>query len=199
MKVGKEAEQEVLQEYRGKILPPNHPITKRVTNVASRIITAAKLGNVKNASQVAYSEGGGWDRLPGSFGADEESFGSSNTWDHGASDAQRSVIERLRQEWEVVVIQDDKTPNAFVTGGTCITRASTSEGVMIYVPLLVYQEGRSLSLRGYYPLLLTMMVLLLCLATVSSRMLLLHPAKRVFNTLTAPVPSRNSASRYPTC
>ncbi|KAG8915460.1 hypothetical protein FRC01_003651 [Tulasnella sp. 417] len=114
---GRQADEEVLQEFAGKILSPNDPLARRITNVASRIITAANLGAVKGAtsSNQLPAQAGGWSTLPtssdGSFGDD----GSTATWD--MTPAQRSVAERLRQEWEVYVIKDDKTPNAFVTGG----------------------------------------------------------------------------------
>ncbi|KAG8918562.1 hypothetical protein FRC01_001793 [Tulasnella sp. 417] len=80
--------------------------------------TAANLGEVKGAtsSNQLPAQSGGWSILPassdGSFGGDD---GSTAAWD--MTPAQRSVAERLRQEWEVYVIKDDKTPNAFVTGG----------------------------------------------------------------------------------
>ncbi|KAG9045691.1 hypothetical protein FS837_005847 [Tulasnella sp. UAMH 9824] len=115
---GREADQEVLKEFAGKILPASDPLVRRITNVASRIITAANLGEVKGASSSNQlpAQAGGWSILPtsseGAFGGDDA---STAAWD--MTPAQRSVAERLRQEWEVYVIKDDKTPNAFVTGG----------------------------------------------------------------------------------
>ncbi|KAG8948331.1 hypothetical protein FRC04_009827 [Tulasnella sp. 424] len=115
---GHAADEEVLKEYAGKILPPNHPLVRQVTNVASRIITAANLGEVKgaSASNQLPAQAGGWSTLPSSSdGGFAQDDGSTATWD--MTPAQRSVAERLRQQWEVYVIKDDKTPNAFVTGG----------------------------------------------------------------------------------
>lgn len=66
-----------------------------VAHVASRIISSANLGTVKGLSH--NGEQGGW--------LNEESWSSE------------AVAERLRQEWEVFVIQDDKNVNAFVTPG----------------------------------------------------------------------------------
>lgn len=49
MQYGHAADEEVLKEFAGKILPPNHPLVRQVTNVASRIITGTQktlsLGN----------------------------------------------------------------------------------------------------------------------------------------------------------
>lgn len=61
----------------------------------------------------APASDGGWGVLPGL-----EDGGFGDTWQGGETKGQKSVIDRLRQEWEVYVIQDDETPNAFVTGGT---------------------------------------------------------------------------------
>ncbi|KAG8993021.1 hypothetical protein FRB90_000813 [Tulasnella sp. 427] len=113
---GQEADREVLQQLAGKILPPSHPLVKQVTKIASRIITAANLGEVKGASpsQQLPAQAGGWAVLPpdGAFGHDDT---STAAWD--MTPAQREVAARLKQEWEVYVIKDDETPNAFVTGG----------------------------------------------------------------------------------
>ncbi|KAG9003876.1 hypothetical protein FRB90_011094 [Tulasnella sp. 427] len=113
---GQEADREILQQLAGKILPPSHPLAIQVTKIASRIITAANLGEVKGASpsQQLPAQAGGWSVLPpdGSFGHDDT---GTAAWD--MTPAQREVAARLKQEWEVYVIKDDETPNAFVTGG----------------------------------------------------------------------------------
>jgi hypothetical protein len=116
--MGKEADEEFLREFRGKgnILPPSHPEVQRVTNIASRIITAANLGFVKGARDVQSARPSNdlWSTLPEN--PVEADLGDA-PWQSPPSPAAQSVIDRLRQEWEVYVIKDDKTPNAFVTGG----------------------------------------------------------------------------------
>lgn len=104
-----------MRAYGDKFLPAHHPVTQQVARVASRIITAANLGEVKGVSQSASSSMGGWSALPssgtGEFGDDEWKDSSPSSPKKTAS-----VVDRLRQEWEVHVIRDDDTPNAFVTG-----------------------------------------------------------------------------------
>ncbi|KAG9003160.1 hypothetical protein FRB93_011240 [Tulasnella sp. JGI-2019a] len=119
-KLGQQTDEEVMRTYGAKILPPNHPISKKVAKVASRIITAANLGEVKGVSSTSSADsptdGYAWTGLP-SGGAD---FGfDEGEWNSRKSSAKEhaSVVDRLRQEWEVYVIKEDETPNAFVTGG----------------------------------------------------------------------------------
>ncbi|KAG9004334.1 hypothetical protein FRB93_010404 [Tulasnella sp. JGI-2019a] len=84
--------------------PPNHPLTCEVARVASRIITASNLGEVKGIPQT--DEPG-----VGTLGTSYATF--KGGWSsHGVV----TVEERLQQEWEVFVIKDD-APNAFVTEG----------------------------------------------------------------------------------
>jgi len=95
--MGEESDKEVFSEYGNRILPASHPIASRVARVASRIITSAGLGHVKNIAPAGR--------------ADEWNMDADESWGSTAA------IHRLRQEWEVYVINDDKTPNAFVTPG----------------------------------------------------------------------------------
>lgn len=97
----------VMDGYGEMILPADHPVTLEVVRVASRIIAAANLGEVKNAPPQTEQPGAGVLRA------------AYITLGKGAisSDAHSTAEERLRQEWEVFVIKDDLTPNAFVTGG----------------------------------------------------------------------------------
>ncbi|KAG8986083.1 hypothetical protein FRB94_008223 [Tulasnella sp. JGI-2019a] len=87
---GQQMDENVMHTHGAKILPQNHPISIRVAKVASRIITAANLGSVKGV-------------LP------SPSLGSPVTGSVGAS--------AVDWEWEVYVIKEDQTANAFVTAG----------------------------------------------------------------------------------
>ncbi|KAG8844331.1 hypothetical protein FRB96_003090 [Tulasnella sp. 330] len=93
-----------MQKYGDQILPADHPITLEVVRVASRIITAANLGEVKNAPPPQSEQVGA-----GILNAAYATWGKTGISSEGQ--------KRLRQEWEVFVIRDDSTPNAFVTGG----------------------------------------------------------------------------------
>ena len=48
----------VLNEYKGRFLPPNHQFTQLVAGVADRIVSTAGLGNVKG---VAPGGAGDWE------------------------------------------------------------------------------------------------------------------------------------------
>jgi metalloendopeptidase OMA1, mitochondrial len=95
---GLEAYKEIMREYQQKILPPNHPFHRYVETVAQKLLTATGLGHLKGHTPL----------LSGN------SFGDS--WD-----VDSATTEPLSTpEWEVHVIQDDKTPNAFVLPGISI-------------------------------------------------------------------------------
>ncbi|KAG8918563.1 hypothetical protein FRC01_001794, partial [Tulasnella sp. 417] len=72
----------------------------------------ANLGEVKGASPSNQLAGRlrDWSILPAS-----RDDSNKPTWE--MTPAHKNAAERLRQEWELYVIEDDKTPNAFVTGG----------------------------------------------------------------------------------
>jgi hypothetical protein len=42
------AYQELVSEFEGKLLPPNHPISRHVRRVVSRILESSKLGSLKD-------------------------------------------------------------------------------------------------------------------------------------------------------
>ncbi|KAG8915459.1 hypothetical protein FRC01_003650 [Tulasnella sp. 417] len=109
---GRLADEDALEEYAGKILPACHPLACRITEIASRIITAANLGEVKYAMppnpRPAPVEGESI--LPVS--SDDGNMATPDM-----TDTQKGVAEQPRQEWEVCVIKDDSVPNAFINGG----------------------------------------------------------------------------------
>ncbi|KAG8968527.1 hypothetical protein FRC03_007178 [Tulasnella sp. 419] len=101
--LAEESNKEVLAEFGSKILPHNHPEARQVSKVASRILSAANLGEVK-----------------GHRGEETLSLGISDLFGNdvwGSPSYGSQAADRLKQEWEVFVIKDDKIPNAFVTPG----------------------------------------------------------------------------------
>lgn len=78
--LGRQTQLQTLSEYDRAVLPPNHPISKRVRKVATRIIESSGLGRVKSSGEMG-------------------------------------AIEGKDTEWEVYVIDDKKTKNAFVLPG----------------------------------------------------------------------------------
>ncbi|WWC87947.1 uncharacterized protein L201_002847 [Kwoniella dendrophila CBS 6074] len=108
--LGRQTQLQTLNEYSRAVLPPNHPTTKRVRAVATRIIESSGLGRVKSGGEMGAVEG----KVP-NFGGGEDIgeilFGG------GDSEAEKAVKEGKETEWEVYVIDDRQTKNAFVLPG----------------------------------------------------------------------------------
>ncbi|CAD6572273.1 MAG: hypothetical protein TREMPRED_000488 [Tremellales sp. Tagirdzhanova-0007] len=105
--LGQQTQLQTLSQYSHAVLAPNHPTTTRVRNVASRIIKASGLGRVKSGGEMGAVEGTVPNMGNGSpLGPGEILFGGGVTEDMGKD-----------TEWEVYVIDDKKTKNAFVLPG----------------------------------------------------------------------------------
>ena len=74
-------------EFRGKILPPNHPITRRVREVATRIVERNGLGRIKASHTLGAVEG-----VVPSWGGGGGALDPDSNWVGGASES---------NEWEV--------------------------------------------------------------------------------------------------
>lgn len=93
--MGHQTQLQTLEEYNTRLLPPNHPITKRVRKVAARIIESSGLGRVKSGGEMGAVEGvvpkwGGGNGQPGEIDMGEVLFGGS-----GKQDVSKET------EWEV--------------------------------------------------------------------------------------------------
>jgi hypothetical protein len=101
--MGQASYTQTMQQFGGKILPPNHPISRRVRAVATRIVERNGLGKMKS--------GHAFDSL-------EQAMGS---WGWGPSNTPNNAAEYTppdeSTEWEVYVVDDAKTKNAFVIPG----------------------------------------------------------------------------------
>ncbi|KAJ7512983.1 peptidase family M48-domain-containing protein [Mycena galericulata] len=113
--VGKQALEETLQEFRGRILPFDHPLTQHVRRITRRIITSSNLGHLEGEAP------------------DPEQL--IDVW--SASDTveiSRPPTMRPQTEWVVLVIHDQRLVNAFAAPGlVCV-----STGVM---PVARNEEG----------------------------------------------------------
>ncbi|ESK88758.1 peptidase m48 family protein [Moniliophthora roreri MCA 2997] len=100
--LGEMTRQQTYQEFRGKIVPPDHPVSKHVRRVVTQILSASNLGVVKGLVPVVHSP-------------------FDDTWDPDASsDFSRSDPALGGQrEWDVIVV-NDKIVNAAATPGTII-------------------------------------------------------------------------------
>jgi hypothetical protein len=107
--MGQQTQLQTLSEYSRSLLPPNHPTTKRVRAVATRIIEGSGLGRVK-AGDIGSVEASipGWKDGQGDISPGDLFFGGGS----GAAEK-----EGKETEWEVYVIDDKATKNAFVLPG----------------------------------------------------------------------------------
>ncbi|OWZ31902.1 mitochondrial metalloendopeptidase OMA1 [Cryptococcus neoformans] len=106
--LGRQTQLQTLSEYDRAVLPPNHPISKRIRKVATRIIESSGLGRVKSSGEMGAIEGtvptwGGGVDMKDIF--------------MGGGEGGKEVKEGKDTEWEVYVIDDKKTKNAFVLPG----------------------------------------------------------------------------------
>ncbi|KAJ7602874.1 peptidase family M48-domain-containing protein, partial [Mycena rosella] len=92
--------EETLQEFRGKILPSNHPLTQNVRRVTRRIITASNLGHLEG---------------------DPKREPLVDFWGAGA-EIPRPTSVHPEKEWVVLVINDKNFVNAFAAPGlVCVS------------------------------------------------------------------------------
>ncbi|KAJ7143141.1 peptidase family M48-domain-containing protein [Mycena crocata] len=101
-RIGTAALEETLQEYRGRILPLDHPLTQQVRRITRRIITSSNLGHLKGD-------------LPPMI----------DMWSAGA-EVPRPATTNPDKEWVVLVINDRNFVNAFALPGL----VAVSTGIM---------------------------------------------------------------------
>lgn len=97
---------ELLREYKGKILPPNHPITRHVRRVLTRLLDGSDLGTLRDAapprSHRQPSEDDVWNP--------DSDLGRTEDVAPGVGGRQ----------WELIVVNDDKVVNAAASYGNVI-------------------------------------------------------------------------------
>lgn len=105
--MGLEAQKEILQQYQRALLSPSHPTTKRVREIARRIVESNMLGHMKESHSMNLSN----INLGSIFGGDQSEeglFGSGSGGQERLNSAGNKDVE-----WEVYVIKDAQK-NAFV-------------------------------------------------------------------------------------
>lgn len=111
--MGLQTQQETLSEYQNALLSPSHPTSKRVREIARRIVEGNALGHMKEDHSLAS--------LPNiSLGSIfmGEGEGSEGLFGNEESNPVRTNAAGNKDvEWEVYVIKDDNTKNAFVLPG----------------------------------------------------------------------------------
>ncbi|KAI0776971.1 peptidase family M48-domain-containing protein [Trametes elegans] len=94
------AHQQLLSEFKGKVLPPNHPLTRHIRRVVTQILEANNLGTLEAPDVHARL-------LP-----------SADVW--AASEVERVTPEVGGKEWHLFVVNDDKVVNAMASFGNIV-------------------------------------------------------------------------------
>ena len=87
----------MLEEFKGKVLPPNHPITSHIRRVTQSLLEANELGTL-DAPDV---------RRP---------TGSEDVWSWGQQDQLPPEVGGPKQ-WHLFVVADDRVVNAMAAYG----------------------------------------------------------------------------------
>ncbi|KAF7325692.1 Peptidase-M48 domain-containing protein [Mycena kentingensis (nom. inval.)] len=113
----KQALEETLEQFKGRVLPTNHPTTQLVRRITRRILKASELGRLKGDSP-AEEASNYWGGLDGV----------------GAAEVPRPPTLHADKEWVVLVVDDMRFVNAFAAPGlVCV-----STGIM---PMAKNEEG----------------------------------------------------------
>lgn len=103
--MAKESHEELLKEFRGKILPPNHPLTQVVREVVTRILEASNLGSLKAEPTFIQQTGTSIEDL----------------WHADAQAREDPVPGSGGREWRLMVVNDPKVVNAMASFGQRLT------------------------------------------------------------------------------
>jgi hypothetical protein len=100
--------QSLHKELQNSILPPNHPLTRHVRRVASRILHASNLGILRGEAQPSLSPFGMISSFEGDAWNPDADFGAAT--DPGPSYGPN-------KEWDVIVVNNSKMINAMASPG----------------------------------------------------------------------------------
>ncbi|KAI0062113.1 hypothetical protein BV25DRAFT_1804489 [Artomyces pyxidatus] len=97
---------QILQQYRGQILPPDHPLTRHIHSITNRLLSANNLGRLKSSEDHRSPPVSASDL----FGGGDESHYSSSPM----------TTAMAGKEWNLFVVHDTKEVNAMATPGSII-------------------------------------------------------------------------------
>jgi len=103
--MAKVSHNELLEEFRGKILPPNHPLTQAVRDVVTRILEASDLGSLKAE--------------PTFIQQTETSI--EDLWHADVQNSEGPVPGSGGKEWRLLVVDDPSVVNAVASFGQRLT------------------------------------------------------------------------------
>ena len=127
--LAKTAHSELLSEFQGKILPPNHPLTKHIRRVVATILEANDLGKLQDHDEVGHAPQGLLSRVFSSHPNETVSPNDTGN-DNWNPDSSRPNVEissenvKNTREWNLLVVNDDKMANAMATYGVDIDSLS---------------------------------------------------------------------------
>ncbi|KAG2126057.1 peptidase family M48-domain-containing protein [Suillus clintonianus] len=99
---------ELLAEFRGKVLPSNHPVTRHVQRVVNRILESSDLGHLRSSEpRRSLAE------LP-------DDFWSEDPFTTGRPSGESSTPESGGKEWNLLVVNDPSVVNAMATFGNIV-------------------------------------------------------------------------------
>jgi hypothetical protein len=97
---------ELLNEFRGKILPSNHSVTRHVQRVVSRILESSDLGQLRSSEPRR------------SLVEALDDFWSEDPFTSGRPSGESSTPESGGKEWNLLVVNDPSVVNAMATFGS---------------------------------------------------------------------------------
>lgn len=98
--MAKASHEQLLEEFRGKILPQNHPLTQAVRDVVTRILEASNLGSLR--VEPAFTQAG---------------TSIEDLWHADVQNSEVPVPGSGGREWRLVVVNDPKVVNAMASFG----------------------------------------------------------------------------------
>lgn len=90
--------QSLMQEFEGKVLPPNHPLTRHIRRVAKSILEASNLGTL-DTPEVGRPKG------------------SEQSWSFSGSPQDMPPKVGGAKKWRLFVVNDDSVVNAMAAYG----------------------------------------------------------------------------------
>jgi len=98
--MAKVSHEQLLEESRGKIIPPNHPLTQAVRDIVTRILEASNLGSLR--VEPTFTQAG---------------TSIEDSWHADVQNREVPVPGSGSREWRLVVVDDPKMVNAMASFG----------------------------------------------------------------------------------
>ncbi|OAX41792.1 hypothetical protein K503DRAFT_684710 [Rhizopogon vinicolor AM-OR11-026] len=99
---------ELLAEFRDKILPSNHPVTRHVQRVVTNILESSDLGHLRSSEPRR------------SLAQAIDDFWSEDPFTTGRPSGESSTPESGGKEWNLLVVNDPSVVNAMATFGNIV-------------------------------------------------------------------------------